>query len=163
MNERRICHCACGDHVFAALTRGYMTLVSPEDAGLLEAFSFCARIGAKNYAYAATSPMRKDGGYLHRLIMGASAGQYVDHVSGDKMDNRRSNLRFCTLAENQQNRRSLRRDLPKGVTKDNGLFRAQISVNGRKINLGRYPTPDEAHAVYVTAARKHFGEFARAA
>jgi hypothetical protein len=41
------------------------------------------------------------------------------------------------------------------------MWFAQISVDGRSKHLGRFPTPEQAHAAYVAAAREHYGEFAR--
>lgn len=45
--------------------------------------------------------------YLHRFIMDASKGQEIDHIDGNKLDNRKSNLRFCTKSQNSYNRKSL--------------------------------------------------------
>jgi hypothetical protein len=51
----------------------------------------------------------------------------------------------------------------KGVCRcrESGKWRASISKNGRWIHLGRFATPQAAHAAYADAARKLFGEFAR--
>jgi hypothetical protein len=43
-----------------------------------------------------------------------------------------------------------------------GQWRAQIGKNGKNVHLGVFPTRQAAHAAYVAAARKHYGEFARA-
>jgi hypothetical protein len=99
--------------------------------------------------------------HLHRFLMGAQPGQVVDHINGDGLDNRRSNLRVCSQRENSRNRRGWGRPL-KGaaIRKDTGRWRARIMVDGQEISLGCYGTEREALATYDIAAREHFGEFA---
>jgi hypothetical protein len=119
----------------------------------------------ENQGYAVRSNGRAATLSMHRLIIGAVDGQYVDHINGNPLDNRRSNLRACTNAENSWNAKKQKRSKSplKGITlnKSTGKFRAQIMINYKKINLGDYPTPEEAARVYDVAARQHFGAFAR--
>lgn len=100
---------------------------------------------------------------MHRLIAGALPGQHADHINGDTLDNRRANLRVCSNRENlgnQQKRAGASRF--KGVSpRPDGTFRAQICCDGRKMNLGNWPTEEDAARAYDVAARQHFGEFAR--
>jgi hypothetical protein len=84
----------------------------------------------------------------------------VDHVNGTRDDNRLSNLRLATNAENQRNRRGKASGL-KGITARRGGYQAQICINGQRIWLGDYPTSELAHAAYEQAAVEHYGEFAR--
>jgi len=102
--------------------------------------------------------------YMHLEIMKPSPGMLVDHRFGNKLDNRRENLRICTKAENQRNRKPTSgRTLPKGVdwrTKSR-RFAAQISANNRQIHLGYFDTASEAEAAYIEAAKKYHGEFYR--
>lgn len=81
----------------------------------------------------------------------------VDHINGDKKDNRITNLREIPHYQNQQNRRnpnsnSLTRLL--GVTKDGSNYRARITIIGKTISLGHYKTKEEAFAAYLTAKRE---------
>lgn len=97
---------------------------------------------------------------MHRLVLNASRGQIVDHINGDGFDNRRSNLRLVTAKQNSWNR------TPSGPLKLNGVrrtgykFLAMISPNGRDIYLGTYETAQEAAAVFNSAAKIAYGEYA---
>ena len=87
----------------------------------------------------------------------------VDHINGVPDDNRWSNLRDATRAENCLNRRGWSSLGIKGVTfhKHSGLWRSEISVNRKRNYLGYFKTPELAHEAYVAAAHKLHGEFAR--
>lgn len=102
----------------------------------------------------------------HRLaflaVTGAWPTDLVDHVNGAKDDNRWSNLRPANHLQNTVNRPS-HNPLGRGVRLNrSGTYRATITVSRRKISLGSYQTPEEAHAVFMSAARELHGEFARA-
>ncbi len=103
---------------------------------------------------------------LHRLVMEEDdPKQRIDHISGDRLDARRHNLRRCTNAENTRNsakRLGVTTSLHKGVhALMNGLWRASIMVDYTKINLGNYADPDEAAYVYDQFAITLFGDYAR--
>lgn len=104
--------------------------------------------------------------YAHRLawlfMTGDWPEDYVDHINGVKADNRWANLRAATNGQNQQNRK-LRSDSVsglKGVSRRTSTSWAARIAGG---HLGCFPTPEEAHAAYMKAAREQYGEFARAA
>lgn len=102
--------------------------------------------------------------YLHRVIVDARPNTYVDHVNGNKLDNRRSNLRICTQSQNAANapgRGGTSRFKGVSFDKTRGKWLAGIRVNYVKQNLGRFATEKEAAEAYDYAAQKHFGEFAR--
>lgn len=104
---------------------------------------------------------------LHRLIVGATDGELVDHRNGDGLDNRRANLRTCTHTQNMQNRKvhSNNRSGFKGVYlhkhKGPNCWYAQLKVNGKRVHVGAFLTAEEAARAYDEAAIKHHGEFAR--
>jgi hypothetical protein len=81
---------------------------------------------------------------LHRLVMSAKKGQIVDHLNGNKLDARRSNLRFCTVSENNRNRVGVR-----GITFDKSRDK-WIAVYHKKF-VGRYKTAQEASRAYQLA------------
>lgn len=103
--------------------------------------------------------------YMHRLILGAAAGRFGDHRNGDGLDNRRSNLRAASHAENNRNRVGLAGATSrfKGVSLDrkSGKWFACIKYERRTRSLGHYEDEIAAAQAYDTAAREHFGEFAR--
>lgn len=81
---------------------------------------------------------------FHTIAMHPPPGLEVDHIDGDKLNNRRSNLRVVTHAQNVQNVRT-KRDLPRGVyTAANGKFYAQVKHRGKKHCLGHFDTLEEA-------------------
>jgi hypothetical protein len=107
----------------------------------------------------------------HRLAWFYVTGEWpdveIDHKDGNPSNNRFSNLRKATASENIANSKKRRDNTSgfKGVSWDKGAkkWSAKIGVSGRKLHLGLFDTPEAAHAAYLTAAHKHFGEFARVA
>lgn len=100
------------------------------------------------------------------LSYGAWPERYVDHVNGMKDDNRLTNLRKASTAENARNRGPTRANKTglKGVTfTANGKrFRAQIKgEDSRVVYLGTFSSAEAAHSSYSSAARRLHGEFAR--
>jgi len=89
----------------------------------------------------------------------------IDHRDGNPLNNRWTNLRLATHTNNAANRPRLPRNTSgfKGVSFDRrrGAWAAQITKEGKRYFIGRYATPEEAHAAYVAKARELFGEFAR--
>lgn len=109
--------------------------------------------------------------YAHRLawvwMNGDDPIDQIDHINRDRGDNRIANLRSATRQQNQANR-CVRIDSGsqlKGVRfhKVSGLWFSSIVVNRKVISLGYYAQPEAAHDAYFDAAKKYFGEFARAA
>lgn len=86
--------------------------------------------------------------YMHRFIMDAPKGLVVDHINGDPLDNRRTNLRVCTQSDNLSNQRLSRRNTSgyKGVYFDQfrNKWVAQTHKYGKHIFIGRYPTKEQA-------------------
>lgn len=98
---------------------------------------------------------------LHKTIMGdIPNGMVVDHISGDRSDNRKSNLRFATFQQNTFN--SHRKPTLSGcvgVTKRGNKWRARIRFCDELICLGDYSDLDEAIRARLMAEKKYFGEF----
>jgi hypothetical protein len=85
----------------------------------------------------------------------------IDHIDGDKINNKINNLREATKKENNQNRctHSDNKTGFKGVVQYGEKYRAYIKHDGVTINLGSFDTPEEASAVYKKESKKLFGEF----
>lgn len=113
-----------------------------------------------------------NGRYLeHRavwaLVHGRDSEVQIDHINLDTFDNRIENLREASHGLNRANSRLSSNSTSglKGVTwhKSARRWTAHIGVNGRKLSLGSFDNPDDAHRAYAEAARHHFGDFARTA
>jgi hypothetical protein len=104
--------------------------------------------------------------YLHRVLMQPPDGMDVDHINGDTLDCRRSNMRICTEQENTYNRRKRRtakRSRYVGVfqvASAPNRWYARIMQDGRAFPLGGHGTEEEAARAYDRAAKMLRGEFA---
>lgn len=101
---------------------------------------------------------------LHSLIMGnAPAGMEIDHINGEKADNRVANLRWATKSQNNRNRgrQSSNTSGLIGVYwhKAAGKWRSQIKVNGRRTHLGYFTDRGEAAIAYDKAVLRQDPEF----
>lgn len=120
--------------------------------------------------------------FLHRWILGEEnipEGLQVDHINGNSLDNRKENLRVCTMMQNMVNRRTPNTSSRyNGVCYNNGKnrrvstgsyrcisrpWRATITLEeGKgKVNLGTFATEEEAARAWDKVAYEHFGEFAQ--
>jgi hypothetical protein len=95
-------------------------------------------------------------------------GMVIDHINGDRLDNRIENLRTATYSQNSANAKRHSRNTSglKGASKRfkngkwTGRWQASITYQRKQINLGYFDTKEEAHAAYLEAARRLQGEFA---
>ena len=145
------------------LTQGKVALIDDEDYELVSQYKWHAiRKPSTNIWYALDSNNR----YMHRLIMGAKDDELVDHINHNGIDNRRVNMRLCTIQQNQFNKRKQpgKTSVYTGVSWDGVLckWRAEIKINGSRKDLGRHKTQEEAVSAYNDAAAIYFGEFALA-
>ncbi len=149
------------------LTQGKVALVDDADYEWLNQWKWCAnnqhghwyahrgyRVNGKNQIVT-----------MHALILGTPKGMDSDHKDGEGLNNQRQNLRVCTTAQNQQNRRvqlSAKSSMFKGVCwdKENKKWLSQIGIAGIQRKLGRFTSEIQAALAYDRAAKKYFGEFA---
>lgn len=138
-------------------------LIDKEDLCILSNYMWYIRMG---YAYNSYF------GFLHRYIINAPKDMQVDHINGNKIDNRKSNLRLCIQKENLRNvdKRTRNTSGYKGVfcVKSRGKdktkivsYKAYISCDNKIISLGCFNTLKQAALAYNEAAKKYHGKFAR--
>ncbi len=148
------------------LGRGMVALVDDEDFERLSSRTWRAQWSEKARCWYAND---SDGQAMHREILELKKGdpRQGDHLEPeDTLNNQKFNLRIATCAENQANRRKNRNNTSgfKGVSwnRSKGMFQAVIGVGGKNLFLGRRDTAESAWSeLYVPAALKHHGDFAR--
>ena len=103
----------------------------------------------------------------HRLVflyMEGDIPSFVDHINGDKLDNRWSNLRPATIMSNACNvgKKSSNTSGYKGVYWDKRRQKwcSKINVESRNKHIGYFTTKEEAYRAYCKAAHKYHGDFA---
>lgn len=158
------------------LSRGQVAIVDDADFKFLTQWKWSAMKRRRGLGWYAVRTTWKGGRtdacfFMHRVLVGAEPGQMVDHRDGDGLNNRRSNLRIATQAQNNANARKHRMKAGKpcaspykGVSKCGSKpnpWKAIITVSGRMIHLGVFPTQKAAARAYDAAARLHYGEFAK--
>ena len=154
---------------------GYDVLIDKEDVERVMAINWvqCVRPKDKNiyvihYDHYGKGKKKKTKSlFLHRYLVNAKSGEMIDHINMNTLDNRKCNLRLCNKSENGCNR-----DRPinnksgyKGVSwdKKRKKWRAYITKNRKRYELGSFSKIQEAYAAYCKAAKELHGEFARLA
>lgn len=145
---------------------GIAITVDEADYKLLSTMKWYVHVKSNGKCYAmSTRKLNKKPVLMHRLILNAKHGQFIDHINGDGLDNRKANLRFCTLSQNNANRKSAKDSSSKylGVSfcKKSNKWRAHISVNNKIKHIGTFKTEIEAALAYNKMAVKIHGKFAK--
>jgi len=148
------------------LSQDKFAIVDAEDYEWLSNYKWCAS-RKKRVFYARRNERRtRRQIIMHRFILNAPKGLFVDHINHNGLDNRRSNLRLCTRTENNRNRRPNvqpnQSSKYKGVSfdKKRNLFRAFIYRNKKQYYLGSFKNETDAAKAYDKKAKELFGEFA---
>jgi hypothetical protein len=144
--------------ILVPLTKGAFAVIDPVDAERVLAFSW--NLSSTGYAH------RSGGrGSMHRFILDAPPGWEVDHVNGDTLDNRRSNLRLATHSENMRNSRLSSRNTSgfRGIYRQSDTYRwvARVRVRGATHHIGSFATREEAAAARDRLAQELHGKFVR--
>lgn len=134
-------------------------IIDLDDVSKVSAFKWFSKSSISGYyAYAHDTEFTPKV-LLHRIIVGAIGLQLVDHKNRNTLDNRKSNLRICSRAENNRNAKKNKRGKSryKGVTlRPSGNFGVYIQSKC----VGTYPTEEEAALAYNEKALQLFGEYA---
>lgn len=142
--------------IVALLPNGYKIIVDECDREYLELRNWCVN---KSTGYA-VGRINGRSAQLHRLIMDAKPGQYVDHINRDRLDNRRTNLRFSSQSLNAANRAKRQNTLNtfKGVYPSANGERWVVKFCDRY--CGTYDTELDAAIAYDRLAKARFGAHA---
>lgn len=101
---------------------------------------------------------------IHRLVIKAPEDLQVDHINGNRLDNRKSNLRLCSAYQNNLNRCGVKNTSSKykGVSWRGYInkWTAQIEVNGKYKHIGCFYDECDAALAYNLIAAEYFSEFA---
>lgn len=150
------------------LTQGKSATIDTEDYKSISKFKWFAKKDGKN-SYACRSIFVKGKGgtiMMHRQIMDkCPKGKEIDHIDGNGLNNRRSNLRIVSKSQNQLNA-GLRIDNSsgfKGVSWDkrHKMWYAYARLSGKQVNLGRYTKITEAVTAYEIFTDRHYKQYKR--
>nr|UVX41638.1 MAG: HNH endonuclease [Bacteriophage sp.]UWG92920.1 MAG: HNH endonuclease [Bacteriophage sp.] len=102
-------------------------------------------------------------GYLHRILLGET-NLFIDHINGNKLDNRKRNLRICNNADNLKNRVKLPKNNTSGILgvrfrEDRNKWYTEIQCNKEKIYLGSFSSLEEAIKARLNGELKFFGKY----
>jgi len=148
------------------LTRGKFTLVDDNDFKYLNKWKwYCSSRGYAMRDIKAEGEKRM-AILMHRLITNAPTGTVIDHINGDKLDNRRNNLMVVTQHENGVNRKVLNKNNTSGYRgvswfPQRNKWVAKIMVNYRNKHLGIFSNIEKAILIRKEAEEKYFPYLSR--
>lgn len=140
------------------LTKGRVAIIDSADAELVLSRNW--RVSESNGKWYACLKGPQANHYLHRILMDAPQGMTVDHINGNSLDCRRSNMRVCTKSQNNANMRKHRDNRSGfiGVRLHRSGNTWQARFKGK--HLGCYSTAEEAAKAYDEVVKEAHGEFA---
>ena len=158
-----------GNVAYVPLTQGYEAIIDAADVPLVEGVNWYFHKDRRT-AYAYRCLPRGPSGRqktlsMHSVILPSEGGLLIDHIDTNGLNNRRNNLRLCTNAQNCQNK-NLQSNNTTGIrgvywVEEVGKWRAIITVNQKRINIGYFGTAEAAASAYAEAQEIYHGAFAR--
>lgn len=148
------------------LSKDRFALIDEEDFERVSPWLWSVCVRQNPYSpYALRRQMHKTI-YLHRFIMNAPKNRDVDHIDGNGLNCRKSNLRVCTHAQNQYNytkcaKRTTSKFKGVHIDRDDGRWISRIKFKGKSINIGVFDTQEQAAHEYDKAAVSYFGKYAK--
>jgi hypothetical protein len=144
--------CACGEHAWAILTRGSVTMVSPEDAPVLRGAEWHVtfkEVRRQRRPYATRARGRRKI-RLHRQILDVPKGTLTDHVDRNTLNNRRGNLRPCSHSENNGNSHH-----PLGASGFRGVYEEPSNDVAAVARFGEFATTNESLGLLAGERKRH--------
>ena len=118
--------------------------------------SRCGNLNNHGYYYVSVDKKRYQ---LHRLLWlyhyGSMPDGQIDHINGNRTDNRIVNLRVVDSRGNQQNLPAHRNGNLPGAIRSGSRYYGQIKINGFRYYLGRFDTKEQAHQAYLDKLNEH--------
>lgn len=152
------------------LTQGKFAIVDPDRYDELAGYKwFAVRSPRGSYALrmvkANGGPVKQKSVRMHRVVLKAPRGKFIDHINHNGLDNRRANLRICTTEQNTWNKRKQRGRYSskyKGVSwsKTEKKWQVRITCKRRKISIGYFHDEKAAARAYDRRAKQLFGDYA---
>lgn len=152
------------------LTQGKFAIVDTDRYDKLAKHKWFAVRGKRGYYAVRAIKSKKDKiehniARMHRVLLNPQEDKIVDHINHNSLDNRRANLRVCTIQQNVWNKRKQRGNYTskyKGVSfsKTSNKWRVRIMYNAKSIALGYFDNETKAARAYDAKARQLFGEYA---
>lgn len=152
-----------GDLAYIQLTQGQQAVIDAEDVDATRSRKWYATWNVDKHAYYATSTLNGKTIYLHRIVMGVldhDRSIIVDHINGNTLDCRKSNLRLTTMSENMQNRTSgANRNSKTGLRnvfyhKATNRLEVKVMVKGKGYYGGYFPNTEEGRQAAAAKAQE---------
>lgn len=150
------------------LTQNQISFVDDEDFEYLNQFTWQACKKKDGNSWYALRSYKENGKYkkigMHREIMNLlDKIKVVDHINHNGLDNRKENLRICTIHENNRNKtvsKTKKSSIYLGVSIHRKKWRATIWTSGKTISAGYFSCQENAAIAYNILAEKYHGQFA---
>lgn len=148
------------------LTQDMVAIVDEENFDYLNQWKWCVTKGRNTFYATRRVGLLGKQQTMHQILLAAPKGQETDHIDGNGLNNRRSNLRVCSCQQNQFNKGKqvgTYSSIYKGVSwhKQRHYWTAYFTIDNKKKHLGCFGTEAQAALAYNEAATATFGEFAR--